>query len=553
MNRPYANLSRRMTIVALLVALLPLNGLGLGLYYYFHYANTQALMGELRIRAANRAGAIELFLAERTALLEVLASAARLHQLGNEPELSRLLQIMNRRSWSFVDLGIIDASGQHRAYVGPYQLRQQNYRDAPWFQQVMLRGVYLSDVFLGYRQVPHFVIAVKHDDGADSWILRATIDSDVFNRVVRTAQVGKSGDAYIVNRQGLLQTPSRHGGKVLDKAPLNLRSVPPGSSVVSRTTADGRQVITALAWMDHGKWLLVIDQDPKEGLGLLTQAHNIELVVLGLASLFLVAAVLFLVRLFIRQLQANDAERAAIDAQLSHSARLVSLGRMAAGVAHEINNPLAAISELAGEVQDILVPAEAAKLSEGEVVSENLTRIQNQVERARGVTHRMLKFARRMEPHLESLDLNEVVQESYSFIEKEALFQNIKVHLELEPSLPLIKSDRAQLQQVFLNLLDNALDAAGQGGRVRVSTAGEGSWLTVRVHDSGPGVPPELAERVFDPFFTTKQPGQGTGLGLSISHSIMQRLGGRLELEGPTDEGGATFVVRVPNVPPEAL
>lgn len=550
MTRPYANLSRRMTIVALLVALLPLNGLGLSLYYYYNYANTQALKEELRIRALNRASAIELFLAERTALLEVLAHGARLTQLSNESELANLLSIMNRRSWSFVDLGIIDNQGRHRAYVGPYLLKEQKYLDAPWFQQAMQKGVFTSDVFLGYRQVPHFVIAVKHENGSDSWVLRATIDSDVFNRLVRTAQVGKSGDAYILDRQGRLQTPSRLGGKVLDPGPVELSSVAPGSSVVERTTADGRQVLTAFSWICGGKWLLVIDQDPKEILGPLNLARNVELAVLALASLFVVVAVFILVRLFIRQLQRNDEERAAIDAQLAHSARLVSLGRMAAGVAHEINNPLAAMSELAGEVQDILVPSELAKLEEGEVVGENLERIQNQVERARGVTHRMLKFARRMEPHLEGIDINDVLRESYSFIEKEALFNNVKVQLDLSPNLPLIKSDRAQLQQVFLNLMDNALDAVGQGGRVRVSSRADGSWLTVKVSDSGPGVPADLADRIFDPFFTTKDPGQGTGLGLSISHSITQRLGGSLELENHPGQG-ATFVVRLPNSPPD--
>jgi two-component system, NtrC family, sensor kinase len=234
---------------------------------------------------------------------------------------------------------------------------------------------------------------------------------------------------------------------------------------------------------------------------------------------------------------------------VAHSARLVSLGRMAAGVAHEINNPLATISELAGDIQDILGPQQVAGLPEGEVVVEDLARIQNQVERGRSVTHRMLNFARRMEPQMEATDINAVVRESYSFIEKEALFNNIKVQLELDPEVPAVSTDRAQLQQVFLNLLDNALDATGKGGRIRITSQADSSWITVKVTDSGPGVPPDLAGRIFDPFFTTKEPGQGTGLGLSISHSIMDRLGGSLELENKPGQG-ATFVVHIPNLQP---
>jgi len=552
MSRPYRKLSRRMTIVSLVVAVIPLNVLGLSYYSYRNYTANEAFKEELSIRATNRAGAIELFLAERTALLEILAHTARLSELSNDTEMASLLQIMNRRSWSFVDLGIIDAEGNHRSYVGPFPLKEQNYRNAPWFAQVMLTGVYISNVFLGYRQVPHFVIAVRHDEGDESWILRATIDSDVFNRLVRAAQVGASGDAYIVNREGKLQTPTRRGDKVLDDAPFDIRTVPPGSSVVEHTSANGKRVFRAFSWLQYGNWLLVIDQDPDEILGPFNLKRRTELAVLAVADLFIVVAVLILVRLFIRRLQANDRERAAIDAQLAHSARLVSLGRMAAGVAHEINNPLATIGELAGDLQDILTPKEVEHLPEGEVVLENLERIQSQIERARGVTHRMLKFARRMEPQMEATDVNEVVRESHSFIEKEALFNNVKVHLELDPNVPMVNTDRAQLQQVFLNLLDNALDATGKDGRIWITTGADDSWVSVKITDSGPGVPPDLAGRIFDPFFTTKDPGQGTGLGLSISYSIMQRLGGSLELESKPGEG-ATFVVRIPNVPPEPL
>ncbi len=549
MSRQYSKLSRRMAVASLVVAVIPLNVLGLSYFYYRNYTATEGLKEELRTRAISRASAIELFLAERTTLLEVLSHGASLAQLSNDAELASLLQIMNRRSWSFVDLGIIETSGRHLAYVGPYSLKAQNYRDAPWFQQVKLTGVYVSDVFLGYRQVPHFVIAIKHDDGKNGWVLRATIDSDVFTRMVRAAQVGTSGDAYIVSREGKLQTPPRHGGNLLDTVPFDIRTVPPGTSVFERVNGEGRRVLTAFTWLDQKDWLLVIDQDPNESLGTLDLSRNSELGVLALASLFLVAGVLVLVRLFIRRLQENDRERAAIDAQVAHSARLVSLGRMAAGVAHEINNPLATISELAGELQDIIVPQQIEKISEGEVVAENIERIQNQVERARSVTHRMLNFARRMEPQMEGTDINTVVRESYSFVEKEALFNNIKVHVDLDPNVPQVSTDRAQLQQVFLNLLDNALDATGKGGEIWINSKADNSWITVKVSDSGPGVPPEVAGRIFDPFFTTKDPGQGTGLGLSISHSIMERLGGSIELENSPGKG-ATFVVRIPNLAP---
>jgi two-component system NtrC family sensor kinase len=541
----YARLARRMTLVGLVVALVPLNLLGIGIYYYFVSANQEKLKEEMLVRAVNRAEAIDLFLAERTAVLEVLAHSSQLTRLSNQRELAKVLQMLNRRTSTFLDVGVIDASGNHKSYVGPYPLQHQNYRDAEWFQQVMLRGVHVSDVFLGARKVPHFVIAIKEEDEGEPWILRATIDSEVFDRLVRSAQVGFSGDAYIVNSRGQLQTPSRFAGGILMSADFDIGAVPPGNTVVERAGPGGRRLFTAFTWLSSMPWLLVLDQDPQEMPGPLNQAWRVDMAIMLAANVLILALVLLLVRLFIKQLQANDRERAALDAQVAHSARLVSLGRMAAGVAHEINNPLAAIGELAGELGDILQPEVLTQLPEGDICRDNLTKILGQVERARGVTHRMLKFARSTEPALEKLDVNQVVKESFSFVEKEARFHNQAVELKLDSDLPLIPADRAQLQQVLLNLLNNAIDAAGQSGKLVIATTRDGTFVQVRVTDSGPGVPPEVGERVFDPFFTTKAPGQGTGLGLSISHSIMEKMGGSLTFESPPGQG-ATFIASLP-------
>ncbi|MEJ2529629.1 MAG: adenylyl-sulfate kinase, partial [Gammaproteobacteria bacterium] len=238
--------------------------------------------------------------------------------------------------------------------------------------------------FLGFRGTPHFVVAVKHPDGAKSWILRATIDSVVFTRLVRSAQLGERGDAYIVDSRGKYQTPPRFGGEVMHDTGLDMARVPRGVNVVERVGPGGKKLLTAFAWLPTTDWLLVIDQNPSEVLGPLNVAREVELAVLVLATLFIAASVLFLVRLMVRRLEAQDAERSAFDAQLAHSGRLVSLGRMAAGVAHEINNPLAAIGELAGLLEDLAAQDENLKQSEhADLFQQNLAKIQGQVERVR--------------------------------------------------------------------------------------------------------------------------------------------------------------------------
>ena len=547
MDDRYRQLQWRMILSGLAVTLIPLWLLGAAIYIYFASAVEQSQRSQLHALAINRSAAIQLFLDERVSTLQVLAHTATPDDLNAPGELRNVLDILNESQHSFVDLGIITAGGKHLAYEGPYSLEDRNYGGEPWFEETLQRGVYISDVFLGFRGVPHFVIAIRREDRPEPWILRATIDSEVFIRLVRSGQVGLTGDAYIVNRSGLFQTPPRFGGTILEQAPFNPNIAPPGVNVVSRQTPKSGRVMTAFAWVPSKDWLLVIDRDPAEPAVPLKQTLRLELIALIATSLLVGGAVVFHTRQLVARLAAEDANRVRTEAKLAHSARLVSLGRMAAGVAHEINNPLAVIGELAGLMED-LIDAEFVKTSQhGELFSENVRKIQRHVDRTREITHRLLGFARRMEPQHDNVNINEVTREALSFIESEAAFRQIELVQELDRDLPIIKSDQAQLQQVILNLLNNALDASSPGGRLVVRTFADKDSVTVDVEDNGSGISDDLKDRIFDPFFTTKGPGEGSGLGLSICYTITKGLGGSLTFD--SEEGkGTVFRVKLPRI-----
>ncbi len=534
-----------MALSGLAISLIPLYLVGAAIYIYFASTQEQNHRAQLNDMAINRSSAVQLFLAERTAMLEALVQTATLVELTRPGELKGVLTILNRRQHSFVDLGIVNAEGEHLAYEGPYPLEDRNYSGEAWFEETMVKGVHVSDVFLGFRQVPHFVIAVRRGGDQEPWILRATIDSKVFTQLVRSGQTGLTGDAYIVNRDGRYQTPPRFGGAILTGAPFSTTIAPPGVNVLSRETADNRKMLTAFSWMTTKDWLLVIDRDPDELASSLRQALNVELAVLLAASLLVGGAVVFHTRQMVAHLAAEDRKRVAVEGQLAHSARLVSLGRMAAGVAHEINNPLAAIGEMAGLMEDLIDEEFLAHAKHGSLFSENVNKIQQNVDRTRDITHRMLGFARRMEPHQDTFDVNEVVSEALSFIEREASFRGVELIRHLDPELPMIKSDQSQLQQVFLNLANNALDAVADGGHIMVTSRSEGNGVVLTVEDDGCGIPVGLHDRIFDPFFTTKAPGEGTGLGLSVCHTIMKGLEGSLTFES-TPDVGTVFKVQLP-------
>jgi two-component system NtrC family sensor kinase len=263
--------------------------------------------------------------------------------------------------------------------------------------------------------------------------------------------------------------------------------------------------------------------------------------------LIIFTGTLLLSRLMIRQLMRADEEKAMLDESLMQSSKMAALGKMAAGVAHEVNNPLAVIKEKAGWIHDLLDEEDVRKSENFQEFKDAVDKIEIHVERAKKVVHRLLGFARRMEPLRESVDVNAVIEQTLSFLENEAKYRNISITSQMQQNLPRILSDTSQLQQVFLNILNNAIDAIGKGGDISITTQADlrKKEIRVSIHDSGPGIPKEIEKKIFDPFFTTKNVGKGTGLGLAISYSIIEKLGGTLRLENENGKG-ASFIITLP-------
>ena len=162
----------------------------------------------------------------------------------------------------------------------------------------------------------------------------------------------------------------------------------------------------------------------------------------------------------------------------------------------------------------------------------------------------MLGYARRMEPRLEKVDINETLDQTIDLLENYARINNIDIQTDLAPDVPIIANDQAQLQQVFLNLISNAIDAISKDGLIEIESRSTDSHIVVTISDDGPGIPKDQQKKVFEPFFTTKETEKGTGLGLWISYDIMEKMGGTIIFESKKGEG-STFTVKVPIVIPE--
>lgn len=497
---------------------------------------TEAIAGKL---LDHRKDVITLFLEKQEDLLLTLTGIYTLEYLGEQEHLEELFMAVNQTN-EIVDLHVIDSSGEQLAYVGPYRssIEGKNYHVQSWFKEVLISGRHVSDVFTGFRDVPHIVIAVT--DPLKTYVLRATINSEIFNALLHSAQMGPNGDAYIINKQAEFQTPSLQETKVLSLREKDLLEYHEGTNI---------QIIGsysyATRWVRDGQWLLVIKSRTEDSLGVFYEIRNTNLFIVVITCIFVLLAAAFVSWHMVRRLERADRAKEEIDQHLIQMEKMATVGRLAAGIAHEINNPLQMITNQAGWIDELLVEENSDKMKNLEEYQESVSKIRYHVKRAATVTHRLLGFSRKITAEKQCVNVNELIEETLSFVENDAKNNNIRIIRKFVENIPTTMSDGPQLQQVFLNLLDNGLDAIDKDGRLEVSTRVAGDLIYIEFADSGTGIKPEVMKKIFDPFFTTKDPGKGTGLGMAICYNIMRKLGGKIEARN-REEGGAAFILTLP-------
>jgi two-component system, NtrC family, sensor kinase len=549
----FRELELRFRIGLLVAFLLPLGALSA--YFHFQFSTTLKETGKLNLAtiAESQRNTVDLFLQERLVNIFTLFHSSAFSLTPTEQHMDKLLKQLRRASDAFVDVGFLTEEGIQTGYAGPYPyLQNKDYSREDWFTALMSpkQDHHISDIYLGFRNKLHFTIGTKQLIDGQVYVLRATLDPDKFYLFLKTINRAQGVESVLINHEGryqLVDPWARIESEKSDYAPY-FREIsdyvpssdePSGVHIINKSDP----VLIAHAWLSEVRWAMLVSEPQAIAFAKFYHARRIMLVSSTLFIVFIVAGIWVGTRKFINKARTNAEAREALANQLLHASKLASLGELATGVAHEINNPLAIVAATSDLINDMLNPEFNIDWTPEDLRTE-LKTIKSEVFRARGITQQLLDYGRKNEPQLVAADINAILEKVLSgFKERFLMLADISVERDLDRTLPDILVDPNQLQQVLFNLVNNAGDAISGAGKITVTTAQDDEKVRITVADNGVGMNSAQLKKIFDPFYTTKEVGRGTGLGLSVSIGIVESMGGTIEVQSMPGIGSAFTVV----------
>ena len=540
----YQVLTRKIIVLILVVSLFPLVLTTGTLVYRFHLAYTEKVQAHISELVQKHTQNMDTFLSEKLGNIRYLARQFDNNKRSPKIFLEKNLELLkNEYGEVFTDLGLVDESGIQFAYEGPFRLENADYSAAEWFIKAIDKPFYISDVFAGLRGHPHFIIAVKVRSNGSDYILRSTINFGAFNSLVENIHIGKTGMAFLINSKGQLQTQTN----VELKQSIVSTMVDPSCYKNNETVfakkkdASGNKYLCVTSMLKNIDWLMVFRQDLHDAFRDLWKTQLLTLVIFIFGCIAILSVTFTLPRNIVKLIARADQKSESMNQQVVESGRLATIGELAAGIAHEINNPVAIMVEEAGWIEDLLEEEDVKECENLGEFTRALKQIHTQGIRCKEITHKLLSFARKTDYTINDVQINDTVMEIVSLTDHMARYNSVIIETKLNEGIPCIRISPSELQQVILNLINNAIDAMEKtGGTIIVETKIsdiEKNHLVISIEDNGPGIPKDNLGRIFDPFFTTKAVGKGTGLGLSICYGIILKMGGKIDVQSQVGVG----------------
>jgi two-component system NtrC family sensor kinase len=564
-KRWWGHLRAKVLAFGIVMSVMPL-----AIFGWFGITATESAQMEI-VQTQNRAAAttvadeLSRFMRDLKMPLGILAGtygADLLRADGSEQE--RLLYTLLRDVPYLEEVALLDSTGLEHARVSRREIttgaEPAQYGGAPLWPKLAKGGPALSSVTLDVDGRPLMQVGVPLPDRSGALIARASLRG-VFANIAAVRGAG-GVRIHVADESGRLIGDSDFSLVLAgNQVPLPSDNDTPYRSVTGEEALGISAPVPELLWHVVAETPLDIAMAPVHRLG-----WEFGSGALALMTVVVVLSVIFGLQLAepLERLEAGAkrvgtgdfsgripeggrdelgrlasafnamTERLAIARQ---SEKLVAVGQLAAGVAHEINNPLAVIAAYAEDLADRLAEEGTAALEQEGVLGAYLAELQHQVRRCKGITRNLLDFARQGATESEPVDVGEIARQTVTLAGSRARKAGVAVRVDAEPGLPPVQATRDQLQQVFLNLIANAMDAIPGPGEICVTARRSGSTVNVSVADTGCGMDAATVARATEPFFTTKPPGKGTGLGLSICYGIITGLGGRMDLTSRPGQG----------------
>jgi len=537
---PYFRRLWKTIVIALLAAaFVPLVLIGGGMYYYSVSVLEEKTLTSLRSEVRHQQKNVDRFLAERIMDLRQVSGTRDLASLTRPGALEEVFKVIQPSldSRYFTDLGIIDSRGIHRAYAGPYDLISRNYRSAPWFKAVMAHDVYISDVFAGFRRVPHFIIAVKQMVNGETWIIRATIEADFFDDMVLKITGQGTEDAFLVNSEGIFQTTPRTAGELMGSS-----GIKGGARFKDIRVEENNGQLRMLAWLQNVPWLSVVQLDRSEIFAMLNRVRNLGILVLILGAALIGFTVLLTTNHLVQRLESERRSIHLMDHHLRQANKMTLSLQLFSSFFQEMNEALVNIDSASMLIEEWVDEDSDLEIHRDEI-REHLGQIKTEISRSSQTIHQLIGFSLPVDPIISEINVNVMLDNLIELFRRELYFNNVRIVRQYGDSMPVIRADPSIVKQVFQNLIFNALDAIGKGGTITLKTLHQRGHIQVTITDDGPGIALDEIGKIFDPLFTTR-PGR-LGLGLTICKDLMEKMGGAVALAGRPGKG-ASLTVTLP-------
>ena len=517
---------------------------------YFNYKFNQSMRESSKLQlfavAESQKNTIDLFMQKKIVNVFNLFHKEDFSLRPSQAKMESYLISLIQSDDAFVDVGLINANGVQTGYAGPYpNLLNKDYSEEDWYNRLLNQSesYIVTDLYLGLRREPHFTVGIRRMVDDRMYVIRTSVYPDKLQDFVQTTSHGKQAMGFLVNQEGIYQVVVPELGELLEPAYYF-----PGEGRKTDVTLinwRGSTMLAAYTWLKEVPWCLVMLQPQDVAFEEMYAIRNTMIIGAAFLILGIMLFIWFIVNRLISNAQSLEQERIDLKSQLYHANKLVSVGELAGGVAHEINNPLAIIESEAGVIRDMLDPAMGMEASP-EAIRKELDEINKAVRRAKGVTQKILSFVRKTEPQLIESDINQLLDEAVAGVkEQEFKVSGIQLVKDYDADLPKIYVDPDLLRQVFLNLLNNAGDVVGEGDTITLKTETGENCVKITIADTGIGMSQDVLEKIFMPFYTTKEVGKGTGLGLLICLNIVEGFGGRIQVQSSPGKGSA-FTMLLP-------